>query len=261
MKRPERTKKRIFPLGKKLSPLVALCILTALALLLSGGAVTLAKYIMETRREGAAVAKPFYFSSDKLQEDGPYYQTDSVGGDQVKISFQLRNYVDKLRCTDTNFSCSYAVTTASGEELFSGTKSFSGGSPKDEQVEVTVDSSYFANGSEVTVTAATKTPDAPYDKTISARFGFAKGGAQLQYSVTRQDRAVVLEIGGAEGNVTVAWPNTLTPDKSNSMLDGAEGNSVTFAAESSTRYAFTFLMTNDALTYDKEDFTVTLSGS
>ncbi len=240
---------------KKSSLLAALCFFTALALLLSGGAVTLARYIQETQRDGLAVAKPFYFSSDKLEEEPQYYQLDSTGGTSVEIRFQLRNYVDKLRCTDVNFSCEYKVTAEDGTVLDSGTRSFTGGAQKDEQISLTADSAYFAGDKRVTVTASTQSP---YQKTISAQFGFAKGQEQLQWSVSQQGGAMVLEIGGGAGNsVTVSWPDTLVPDRSNSVLAGADATSVTFQIESGVRYALAFLKTDPTISYTEKDFTIT----
>lgn len=248
-------REHIHKIGNKKSFLATLCVLTVLALLLSGGAYTLARYIQETRKDGLAVAKPFYFSSDKLEEEPQYYQLDSTGGTSVEIQFQLRNYVDKLRCTDENFSCQYQVTAEDGTVLDSGTRSFTGGTQKDEQISVTADSTYFAGDKRVTVTASTQSP---YQKTISAQFGFAKGQEQLQWSVSQQGGAMVLEIGGGAGNsVTVSWPDTLVPDRSNSVLAGADATSVTFQIESGVRYALAFLKTDPTISYTKKDFTIT----
>ncbi len=250
---------------KKLSMLATLCILTALALLLSNGAVTLAKYIISTQKESTAVAKPFYFSSDKLDETTPYYQLDTRRSGAVTVKFQLRNYIDKLRCTDSGFSCTYQITADDGTVIppsggstadNPGTVTFTGGSQDPKDISFPVDASYFADGRKVTVTASTTSP---YDKTIQAEFGFAKGQAQLQYSVSEKSGAVVLEVGGAEGSLTVAWPENLIPDRSNPMLQGAGDRSVTFTAESSTRYAFTFMKADPSKTYSENDFQVSAS--
>lgn len=241
---------------KKTSLLTALVILAALALLFSGGAVTLAKYIASRSSEVAAVARPFYFTSDKLEEGGAYYQLDSVTGDSVKINFQLLNYVDDFRCTDVDFTCNYTVTTDAGTTLATGSRSFTGGTPTAEgPVSLDVDALNFEDGRNVTVTA---TVEQPYKKTISAKFGFAMGQQQLSSKVTEQEEAVVLELGGGDGgSVTVGWPATLIPDRSNPTLSGAAANSVTFTAESGVRYAFTFLKSDAALHYSETDFTIT----
>lgn len=250
---------------KKLSMLAALCFLTALALLLSNGAVTLAKYIISAQKEGTAVAKPFYFSSDKLDETAPYYQLDSGTNGTVTVKFQLRNYIDKLRCTDSGFSCTYQITaddgtvipTADGSAAENpGSVDFTGGGPEVKEISFPVDASYFSEGKKITVTARTTSP---YKKVIQAEFGFSAGQAQLQYSVSEKNGAVVLEVGGAEGSLTVTWPEDLVPDRSNQMLQGAGNASVTFAAESSTRYAFTFLKTDASKTYSESDFQVSSS--
>lgn len=249
---------------KKLSMLATLCFLTALALLLSNGAVTLAKYIISVQKESTAVAKPFYFSSDKLDETTPYYQLDSRKSGTVTVKFQLRNYIDKLRCTDSNFSCTYQITAEDGTVIPAAEGSgenpaavtFTGGRQDAKDISFPVDASYFSDGRKVTVTARTTSP---YEKVIKAEFGFSKGQAQLQYSVSEKSDAVVLEIGGADGPLTVTWPDTLVPDRSNPMLQGAGNTDVTFTAESSTRYAFTFMKTDPSKTYHERDFQVQAS--
>lgn len=235
---------------KRYSLLASLCLLTALALLLSGGAVTLARYVMDKQTQGTAVAKPFYFSSDKLAEESPYYQLDSTGG-EVQLTFELRNYIDELRCTDSDFSCRYQVFSDTGEELAAGERSFSANVQKAESVSVAVDPAYFSGGREVTVSASTT---APYRESISGRFGFSKGQNQLQYSVSQQGNAVVVEISGGSGNVSLSWPEGLVPDRSNPLLEGAGPSSTTFQAESGIRYAVTFLKTDAARNYSKSDF-------
>lgn len=247
---------------KRISSLAVFLLLTLLASLLSSAGVTLAKYVTARQDSGAVVAKPFYFSSDKLDADAPYYQLDSTGGSTVTVTFQLRNYVDQYRCEDSNFSCTYQVASEDGTVIPStggsaaenpGTVSFTGGTPDAKEISFPVDSSYFTGGKKVIVTASTAVP---YAKTISAEFGFARGQAQLQYSVSQRNDAVVLEIGGAEGPVTVVWPQELIPDRSNPMLQGADATSITFTAESSTRYAFTFLKSDITKNYDADSFQI-----
>lgn len=243
-------------LGKKeyhISPLAALGILAALALLISAGSITLAKYISVWNKTDAAIAKPFYFCSDKLGLENPYYQLTSTGEDTVQVSFTLQNYVDDLRCTPVDFACDYAVRDSDGvlltAENAQGQVSFTANSAHSETVTLSVDASLLSGGKSITATATT-TEESPYQKTISARFGFSMGAGQITGELTQEDNAVVLSIeGGAGESVTVNWPNSLAPDRTGSVLSAASGESVTFSAESGISYALAFLKTDPGKTY------------
>lgn len=102
--------------------LAALVFLVALALLLSTVGATLAKYVNQAAKNGAAAAVPFYFVSDRLKEDPPYYQiSEPAEGEAVTVTFSLSNFVDELRCTEhpLQYTC-WAENAAS--EVISGTE-------------------------------------------------------------------------------------------------------------------------------------------
>lgn len=242
---------------KKPSVLAALCILTALALLFSGGAATLARFLSQSQSEGVAVAKPFYFTSDKLAEDSPYYQIDPNPDGDGSVSFQMRNYADSYRRTNFDFAFTWKVTADDGTVLKEPvTVDFSGSSAQEQDLSCTVAAAYVSGGREITVTAYT---EQPYSETLSARFGFGEGSGAIEYEVSSQDSAVILEIfGGNGGDVSVSWPegDGLTPDKTNPALAGASGNSATFQAEKGVRYALVFFKKDPSSSYSKGDFTV-----
>lgn len=242
----------------KRSLLVALCLLTAGALTVSAGVVTLAKYITQNQGEGAAVARPFYFSSDKLGEDSPYYQIDEPGeGQVVEISFTLSNFVDTLRRTDTDIHYEYRVINGDGQPIASagGQGTLAGtGFTTTPAIELSLAQEDFGINGVITVEAESTSP---YEKLLSAQFGFAAEQRELQVVVGEQGDAVVLELaGGNGGSLTVSWPDTLSPDLSNTVFEGASPGTVTFIMESGARYGLTFLKHDPSITYTVADFTI-----
>lgn len=247
--------------------LAALCFTMALALALSSIGATLAKYIGADKSTGVAVAAPFYFTSDKLREEGAFYQVPDPGeGGTVKLVFTLSNFVDDLRCTETEDksdpskrAISYTWKAVSGSTQLAASSQPgelpADGTPQSNTVEITLDRAAFQSGS-VTVTAEAS---APYQKALSASFGFTLGGGELQWRVTEPEELVVLlELEGGSGQaVTVAWPSELSPDKSNDILWSAGQQDVTFTAQPGVRYALVFFKENPAASYSESSFTVT----
>ncbi len=240
----------------KLPILAALCFLTALALLLSNGAVTLAKYVLENQSAGTAVAAPFYFASDKLDGSNPYYTvSEPAEGADVEIAFTLCNFIDDLRWAKEDISYSCTVETASGSVIerdgakASGTLS---GKNSTANISLALQKSDFTDGP-VTVTAKA----APYEKTISARFGFSQFSDGLQWSLEEQDGAAVLLVTGGDGTgVTVTWPDAVTPDPRGILRESSAGSG-SFTAEPGVCYALVFLKTDPAAACRKDMFTVT----
>lgn len=246
---------------KKRSLLAVLLFFALLALLLSTTGVTLAKYVSQRHSSGAAVAKPFYFSSDKLAEDTPYYQIDEPAeGETVEVAFTLSNFVDRLRRTDTSIHYTYRAEDASGA-VVPGTQGegdlAAGDFETTPQIVLELGHAAFGDGGAVTVVAESTSP---YQTVISAKFGFVPVQEQLQVSVGEQGDAVVMELAGGDGgNVTVSWPDSLSPDLSNTVFEGAVPGSVTFAAKSGARYALTFFKSDPAAEYTAADFQITHS--
>lgn len=255
---------------KKSRFLSALCIAATLALLISSAGATYAKYIREDRNEGAAVAAPFYFTSDRLTESQPYYRIDEPAGEEtVEIAFRLQNYVDDLRCTKSEIKYTYRAVSGSGPSAAgiggaAGEGALAaGGSKTHNEITLNLKKSDFTDGV-VTVIATASTP---YEKTISAQFGFTAQQQELQWSVSETGGAVVLKLaGGKDGAVEVVWPEGLYPDMTNPIFEGETSGQtdfaerkITFAAQSGVSYAITFLKANESAAFSKEDFTVTAS--
>lgn len=242
--------------------LAALCFAMTLALLLSAVGATLAKYIRQDQANGAAVAAPFYFTSDKLGADNPYYQiSEPTSGGTAAVSFTLSNFVDQLRCSSETIEYTYwAVSGANASAgAIAGTEDSGtlSGEFQTNTVQLNLQKSDFGSDGVVTVIVQSVSP---YEKTLSARFGFAAQQYGLQWQTAEKGNAVVLEVAGGDGsNVTVAWPDGLYPDLSNEVFQGMDPGSVTFAAQPGVCYALTFLKSDPADTFTKDSFTVTAS--
>lgn len=252
---------------KRISTLAAFLITTLLALLLSTAGVTLAKYFSRLASAGAAVPRPFYFSSDLLKEDFPYYRLEEpAAGEEITIEFTLSNFIDQLR--RTNGEMHYAYWAVSGTdpkgEAIAGTRreSFFSGIDFETTIPLKISLSREDFGADGVVTVVAESTS-PYDKIIGAQFGFATGKQELQYNVIEEGDAVVLQLSGGSGQpVTVSWTEGmhLAPDKTNTILQGVSGTSVTFTAESGVRYALTFFREIPGAPFNKNDFTVTEGG-
>lgn len=247
---------------KMTTVLAALCFAMALALLLSAVGGTLAKYITSDRGNSAAVAAPFYFTSDKLSEDLPYYQvSEATRGESAEITFTISNFIDDLRCTSEAIDYKYWLVRGSGLDGESiATSEVSGtlsGEFKTEEIKMIVSDDNFDENGVVTVVVETSKP---YSKVIGARFGYAEQHYNMRWSVEDSGSAVVLNIsGGSGGTVTVAWPSGLTPDRTGSILSGSGSGSVSFTAQPGVSYALTFLKANSADSYSTASFNISVS--
>ncbi len=243
---------------KKTSMLATLCILTALAFVLSTGAASLARYAMERHSDGTAVAAPFYFTSDLLGEEPPHTQlAPPESGDTVDLVFTLSNHIDDLRCSQANIS--YICDAYAGSKLVSlspAQGSLRGGTQTDTVVTLKVNKSSFNDGPVTVVAKAT----APYEKELRGEFSFIESGTTgIQTAVREENGAVVLELAGSCELAAVTWPAGLIPDPSCEYLSNASAGdtsaNIFYAPEE--RCALTFLKTDPNSTYQKSDFTVT----
>ncbi len=247
---------------KKLTPLTLLAILAALALLLSALTYTMARYFLASDSSTAAVAEPFYFASDRLSDEAPepYYQIEAQETDAISIPFELRNFVDSLRVTDEEFRVDYQAEDVLGAEIpgTSGSVTFTGGGgAQTHDVVLEIDSSLFAEGSTVRISA---TSMGRYERRLTAAYGFTTIQNTITYTVEDVGNMVVLYLGGGStGQVaTIAWQDGLIPDTSDAVFSNAAGSTATVAVESGRIYTFTFYKKNVSDKYTKSNFTVLL---
>lgn len=258
---------------KKSSLLATLCIITALAVVLSTGAVSLARYVAERRVEDVAAAAPFYFVSDRLSSDEPLPYTQlapSTSEDKAEIVFTVKNHIDELRRSEEDilYSCDvkadgqsvpYTVTVDEGT-VTDNKITLKGGQGPDQTVTLEVSKNLLGSGP-VTVTVTTSSP---YEKKISGTFGFAEGDAAgLQTALRGENGALVLEVirDVAEGQaVKITWPEGLTPDPGSVYLADADTSSRTVRVEGPLqgRFSVNFLKTGPDQSYEKSQFSVTV---
>lgn len=258
--RARHSKKQKAP-KKLISIAAALCFTMALVLLLTSMGATLAKYRKEDKSAGTAAAAPFYFTSDKLKESAPYYQIGAVGEDETaQISFTLSNFIDDLRSTEKEIR--YRLHTLSGGTEIPVTMEFSGSGNQGalpagkntQTITLSLRKSDFGEDGAVMVVAETTSP---YEKTLSASFGFSAPQSSLQWDVREEKGAVVLEVSCAEAEtVSVSWPSGLVPDPADALLQGSGNGPASFSAEAGKRYALVFLKENPETAYQKANFSV-----
>lgn len=243
---------------KKLSGLTLVCLLLSATAVLSLTAVTAARYVQQWKPAPAqADAKDFYFTSDLLTDgDTPVYQLSNFVPGTSTISFQLRNYADALRVSESNVAYTVAAT---GLPNTTGTIAQSGSAGQSNEVALAVPATSFANGKATVRVTAQST--APYAQTLEAVFELyqkisigavthevydAAGSNTVTLTVTTRDEA---------GTISITPPGGVYPDRTDSRL--ASGNS--FNANANAQYSFVFFKSNPATTYAASSFGV--SGS
>lgn len=242
------------------SVLATLSILTALAFVLSSGALSLSRYMAEHRTDQTAVASSFYFTSDVLSEDCSYTQLERPEeGDTVRLQFTLYNYIDELRTSQTKFR--YTCNLYRGETLL-GYSPLSGEFGT-EKAEVTQSWDVKLSDFEAGPLKVVAKVSSPYQKTISGEFGMETAGASAQrYVVYEENGAVVLELLGAcDSYASVTWPETLIADQGCKYLSSVASTKTvtTVSYAGSDRVALTFLKKDPSLTYTESNFTVTFN--
>lgn len=199
MARRKKRKKRI---GWNILSLAGILVLAGLFVGLS------AKYAHQETAMNPVTSKSFYFTSDVLSEEGSSY---TLSSDTTKITFELRNYEDDLRWSDSDIEYSYNVTKSddnSSERRGSGTIAYSVSDKSEESITIN-----DLKAGTYTVTAeATK----PYSKTLTGTFTIPSEDAELSYTVSDQSGSpyalLTISTGNYSGKITISWPTGVIPD-------------------------------------------------
>lgn len=172
-----------------------------------------AKYIAQESRKNKPIAENFYFTSDLLTEDGKNYTLSSGTN---KITFQLRNFEDELRSSDSNIEYKYTVTRNDQEEKNQvGTITSNGSSGNSSTI--TIDN---LKTGEYTVTAMATSP---FTKTLKATFLIPEESTEIEYNV--EDKAgspyAMLHVStkAYNGKVKISWPDGLIPDTTQAAFE------------------------------------------
>ena len=199
MARRKKRKKRI---GWNILSLAGILVLAGLFVGLS------AKYAHQETKMNPVTSKSFYFTSDVLSEAGSTY---TLSGDTTQISFELRNYEDDLRWSDSDIVYTYNVTnSADNSSVKSETGTIAHSESSKSSKSITVDG--LSAGTYTVTAEATK----PYSKTLKGTFTIPAENTELSYTVSDQKGSpyalLTVSTGNYSGNITISWPAGVIPD-------------------------------------------------
>lgn len=232
--------------------LLLLLVLIAAAVVLARGIS--ARYVLQKKEAGVAVAKEFYFTSDLLGEGTDNTYTIDAGTESFDI--KLFNYEDKLRVTAD--AIKYEVVVAGGTVVSTTNGSSAGksetlaGGSENEAV-ITVEPDRTAP---VVVTA---TSTSPYKKVLKATFNLASGN---QYTIEDKagNTAAVLTITCTDikdsvvGKAfTIKLPAGVIPDATDSRVTlGQDANTYTFTVGKNGLYSLVLLKKDKKLNLNQD---------
>ena len=236
--------------------------LWVLALILLGTAVwgVSAKYAQQREQELLVQAELFYFTSDRLMENGEDY---TMNPDTTSIRFSLNNFADSRRSSE----CDIQYTVYINEEQYGETGLLQPILNPSDEITFPVQP---GNTYVVRVEG-----DAGYTKTLSATFTvLAEPAGFYKHLDTSSPSFVLLTVWtqNLAGDVTVAFPADLIPDGTDSALatvnnynlqtkeySGATTPAVYFSEYSSRTYRF--FRDDPTIAYNIEQFTVTMGSA
>lgn len=173
-----------------------------------------AKYIDQESKKTKSVAENFYFTSDLLTEEGKNY-TLSAG--TKKITFELRNFEDDLRSSDSNIEYQYIVTK-SDQEIENKTGTITSGQDTGSKNTVTIDDNLSAGKYTVTAKATS-----PFTKTLKATFSIPEESSNVNFNISDKEESpyVLLHVSteAYEGKIKISWPEGLIPDTTNKAFE------------------------------------------
>lgn len=254
--------------NKKIPSLLIMGFLLLLACGICFGGFTAARYVLD-RASGnqLASADRFYFTSDYLEEgDYPVYHISVPSWDEAAIQFQLRNYADEKRVseTDISYQCAVTVNGASDEDKAkTGALTLANNTPSQQEASVTIkdfNKDDFQSGKATVQVTATASP---YAQTIGAIFELYLPIQGVEYSVSdavgSNTLILLVTTGEKGGTVTIQYnqgnQSNVLPDNTNPLLKNITATSCTFQAEADAQYSFVFFKTDPKQIY-VSDFTV-----
>lgn len=242
--------------GKK--PAVLLLLLAAALLSMPLYAGSLASYVHAAviKTYTATAAGGFYFTSDLLTgaADAPAYHLTHDWATSAVIGFELRNYEDPLRVSDT--AISFTASASPGGGSASGAIQPSGSTGQRQAVSLTVPPPADPGAPlEVLVTA---TSTHPYAKKLQGRFIISPavscemadntGSPVAVFSLTLSPSAQPVR------SVTIAWPEGAAPDMTNPIILEAAGidlagRTLTASLNTAATYELVFFKDSAAANY------------
>lgn len=232
--------------------LLLLLVLIAAAVVLARGIS--ARYVLQEKKAGVAVAKEFYFTSDLLGEGTDNTYTIDAGTESFDI--KLFNYEDKLRVTADTIKYKVEVTGGTVDNTAKASitdelQTLAGGGGNEAVITVKPDRTV-----PVVVTA---TSTSPYKKVLTATFNLASGN---QYTVEDKEgnTAAVLTITCTDikdsvvGKAfTIELPAGVIPDATDSRVTKiADDNTYTFTVGENGMYSLVLLKKDKKLNLNQD---------
>lgn len=146
---------------------------------------TLSRYIVDKTKGFFERTKAFFFYSDKLDVDNPYYQIDNWSGvDDYTITITMNSYKNNLLAVDydINYDVAYECSDNVICQMSSETHTISSKTNTD-AFNIIVTPNRTLKDGDTAYIEITATATKPYKKTLKARFTLKVGKEQLTYSI------------------------------------------------------------------------------
>ncbi len=200
---------------KRVPPAAWICL--TLAVLLVGTGAVFAKYRMEMKKQAEMIAANFHISSDYLEAGTtPTYQL----ADRTPFEIRVYNYEKENVAQISQVPMKYTVTVSGGTVDQSAGSFEKNGQPQTDTLTIT------PTAENVTVTVTTTSP---YEKTLSATFQFTAAAAPEMTLKRIADNGdyylLTIYSNQKTGDMTLDWPETLIPDRTNEIMEGWNGTS------------------------------------
>ena len=145
----------------------------------------LGRYVVDKTKGYFERTRAFFFYSDKLDTDNPYYQIDNWSGvDSYTITINMNSYKNNLLKIDydINYNVSYSCSDNVICQLSSETHTISSSTNTDSFNIIVTPNQNLKDGDTAYVEIEATTTE-PYEKTLKARFSLNVGKEQLTYSI------------------------------------------------------------------------------
>ena len=201
-----------------------------------------AKYVHQESKKKAPIAEKFYFTSDFLSQNGKNY---TLASNTKQLEFELRNYQDDLRSSDSDINYNYVVKK-DGTQITTGKGTIAKKADSGNKAQITINN---LMAGKYTITAKA---ESPFHKTLSASFTIPEESKDLNYKVSdsKQSAYVSLQIStdAYEGNIKIQWPAGLIPDSTQKIFENTKNlqngkyvtGSITVQVQKYTAYTYRF---------------------
>lgn len=162
---------------------VILLIMLIIALFPVG--ITFSKYVYDKVKYYILEANSFYFSSDKLEDEGITYNINNWGGiETFNIQFELNNHKNNILTSDSDIT--YGVSVTCDQDVQCSMSTAEGIIYKDEKTVsydvVVTPMRAFDSGESINIQIEA-TSSSPYVKTLSANFVITVGKKGVSYEI------------------------------------------------------------------------------